>query len=705
LRAGHAHAAGKDLLGVVKPMRRSLLIVLLAACSSPPKPAPVEPAPVEPAPPAPPPVEPVATKPEPPPPPPGPNADEWLANCRNWIAQAKTAYQQLLDVKDKRTIENTLETFNEIGRNVGNAAEWSGLMHEVHPDAKIRDAARTCEKEVSQFTSELLLDKRAYDAIKAVDVAKADANTKRFSLITLRDYKRAGVDLDDKKRARIKEIDDAMTDLGQQHARNIAEDTRFIEADPKRLDGLPPDWIAAHKPAANGTIKITTDYPDYIPFVTYANDDDLRKQLYIKFRSRGDAQNETVLQKLLELRLEKAKLLGFKDWADYFSDDKMLKGGKNAADFIERVTKLAQPRAKRDYNELLAQLKKADPKATAVGDWQKAWLENQVKKEKYAVDSTAVREYFPFDRTLQGLLDITSQIYDVQYVPATDPRTWHPDVKVFDVMRKGEKLGRIFLDMHPRADKYKHAAQFGIQDGVAGKQLPEGALVCNFAAGSELMDHGDVVTMFHEFGHLMHHVFGGQQHWARQSGVATEQDFVEAPSQMFEEWGWNFETLSKFAKNKAGETIPKDLVDKMRKAEKFGLGTQTLQQMFYAAISLEFHRTDPKKLDPAGQLAMVKKLQAKYTPYAYVEGTKFHTSFGHLVGYSSAYYTYMWSLVIAKDLLTAFEKKGLLDTATTYKYRDTILAPGGTKDAADLVKDFLGRKYDFKAFEKYLSSE
>jgi len=214
------------------------------------------------------------------------------------------------------------------------------------------------------------------------------------------------------------------------------------------------------------------------------------------------------------------------------------------------------------------------------------------------------------------------------------------------------------------------------------------------------------VTMFHEFGHLMHHVFGGKQHWSRQSGTSVEQDFVEAPSQMFEEWGWNYETLSKFAKHyKTGETIPQDLVAKMRKAEKFGLGTQTVQQMFYAAISLEFHRTDPKKLDPAGQLALVKKLQAKYTPFAYVEGTKFHTSFGHLVGYSSAYYTYMWSLVIAKDMLTPFEKKGLLDTATTYKYRDAILAPGGTKDAADLVKDFLGRKYDFKAFEKYLSSE
>jgi thimet oligopeptidase len=185
------------------------------------------------------------------------------------------------------------------------------------------------------------------------------------------------------------------------------------------------------------------------------------------------------------------------------------------------------------------------------------------------------------------------------------------------------------------------------------------------------------------------------------TGVANELDFVEAPSQMFEEWGWNHDTLARFAKHeKTGEVIPKELVAKMRKADKFGLGTQVLQQMFYASISLQFHTTDPEKLD---QLVELKRLQAKYTPFRYVEGTHFHTSFGHLMGYSAMYYTYMWSLVIAKDLLTPFAKKGLMDTATTYAYRDKVLAPGGSKDAAVLVRDFLGRDYNFKAFEKYLA--
>jgi thimet oligopeptidase len=206
--------------------------------------------------------------------------------------------------------------------------------------------------------------------------------------------------------------------------------------------------------------------------------------------------------------------------------------------------------------------------------------------------------------------------------------------------------------------------------------------------------------MFHEFGHLMHHVLGGHQRWISQSGVATEWDFVEAPSQMFEEWAWSYDTLARFARHhETGEAIPRSLVDKMRRADKFGLGTATVQQIFYAAISLGFHRADPDTLD---QLAEVQRLQKRYTPFAYVPGTRFHTSFGHLVGYSAMYYTYQWSLVIAKDLLTPFESAGLMSTDVTYAYRDKVLVPGGSRDAAELVRDFLGRAYDFSAYERFL---
>ena len=681
----------------------ALVAVLVTACGPQPKPKPE--APVK---------EPVVEKPHPKP---KTAVERFGDECRAGLSAARARLPQIVAAQDTRTVDNTLVPYNELLQGVGDSAALASLYSEVHPDAAIRDMARTCEQEVSTFVTELQLNRPLYDALSKVDVKGADAETKRFVEHTLRDYRRAGVDRDEATRKRLLQIDDELTKLGQQFSKNIADDVRAIEVDdPKRLAGLPDDFIAAHPPDKNGKIRITTDYPDYNPFMAYATDDALRKELYIKFRSRGDDQaesirkarakdNEVLLGEVLDLRAEKAMLLGYPTWADYITEDKMIKSARRASDFIDRVWKLASRRAKKDYAELLRQLHKTDRSAKAVADWQKTWLETQVKKAKYDVDAAEVRKYFPFDRVLKGLLEITATIYDIKYEPV-EITTWHPDVQVFDVVRGTERLGRIYLDMHPREGKYKHAAQFPLKDGIEGKQLPEGVLVCNFpdpktTNGPALMEHDDVVTMFHEFGHLMHHVLGGHHRWIRQSGVATEFDFVEAPSQMFEEWAWSHATLSKFAQHyETGATIPKKLVEKMRKADKFGLGTQTVQQMFYAAVSLRFHTIDPAKLD---QLEELKRLQAKYTPFAYVPGTKFHASFGHLVGYSAMYYTYMWSLVIAKDLLTPFQKNGLMNTTSTYAYRDKVLVPGGTRDAADLVKDFLGREYSFKAFERYLS--
>ena len=628
-----------------------------------------------------------------------------LEECRKGLESARALLPAILAVPGPRTVENTLVPYNELLIGVSQSSATAGLFSEVHPDEKVRDAARTLEQEVSAFVTALQLDRGLYDALAAIGTAGLDAETRRFVEHTLRDFRRAGVDKDQATRDRIKEINEETTRLGQQFSKNIAEDVRWIEvSDDARLAGLPADWIAAHR-TEKGTCRISTDYPDYNPFMMYADDDELRRELYVKFRSRGDAQNEEILQQLLALRAEQARLLGYASWADYITEDKMMKSAADAADFIERVTRLARKRAEKDYAELLAQLRKKVPGATKVEDWQKTWLETQVKKDQYKVDSQEVRAYFPFAQVLDGLLDITSHIYEIEYVPASGVSVWHEDVRVYDVMRGGAQLGRIFLDMHARDGKYKHAAQFTLRDGVADRQLPEGVLVCNFpnprTEAPALMEHDDVVTMFHEFGHLMHHVLGGRHRWIRQSGVATEWDFVEAPSQMFEEWAWSYETLARFAKHhETGKTIPEALVKKMRKADKFGIGTQTVQQMFYASISLVFHTADPARLD---QLAEVKRLQQAYTPFEYVEGTRFHTSFGHLVGYSAMYYTYMWSLVIAKDLLTPFLKKGLMNTEVTARYRDAILVPGGTKDAAELVKDFLGRDFDFKAFEKYLT--
>jgi thimet oligopeptidase len=282
-------------------------------------------------------------------------------------------------------------------------------------------------------------------------------------------------------------------------------------------------------------------------------------------------------------------------------------------------------------------------------------------------------------------------------VPVDVP-TWHPDVAAYDVRSDGSPRGRIYLDLHPREGKFKHAAQFGLLTGSAGRQLPEGVLVCNFPRG--LMEHQHVVTLFHEFGHLVHHILGGGQRWARFSGVATEWDFVEAPSQMLEEWAWDAAILQSFAVDADGTPIPEELVARLRAAKDFGKGIYVRQQIFYTAVSYFLHRDRP-----SDHTAAVRALQERYDLVDYLDGTHFQTAFGHLSGYTSAYYTYLWSLVIAKDLFSAFDAADLFDPAVAHRYRDRVLAAGGSQDAAELVAGFLGRPFTFDAFAAWLDRE
>jgi len=347
------------------------------------------------------------------------------------------------------------------------------------------------------------------------------------------------------------------------------------------------------------------------------------------------------------------------------------------------------------------------PGAAVVNAWESAYYSELVRKASYDFDSQAVRPYFAFDRVKQGLFDVTGRLFGVSYKPVKDVPVWDPSVEAYEMWQNNALVGRFYLDMHPRANKYNHAAQFGLRTGVAGRQIPEAALVCNLPGGRPgdpgLMTHDDMVTFFHEFGHLVHALLAGHHQWIGIGGNNTEQDFVEAPSQMLEEWTWDPATLATFARHhQTNEPIPATLVKQMRRASEFGKALGVRTQMVYAKLSLSIYDRDPTQVDTT---TMVKELMTKYRPFPFVEGTHFQTSFGHLDGYSAVYYTYMWSLVIAKDLFSQFDRANLLAAPVAYKYRDTILVPGGSKPAALLVRDFLGRPFDFKAWEDWLNRE
>jgi thimet oligopeptidase len=428
------------------------------------------------------------------------------------------------------------------------------------------------------------------------------------------------------------------------------------------------------------------------PFLTHSRDAEARRAVATEYFNLAWPDNDQVLGDLLRLRDEKARLLGYPNWPEFDAEIKMIGSGAEIEKFIDRIAAEALDPGRRDLAVLEARGAEDGIERIDLAHWRYCF--EAVKREQYGVDAQQVRRYFEFARVLQGLLDVTSRLFGLTYEQVDAP-TWHDEVTSYDVHLEGERIGRIHLDLHPRDHKFNHAAQFDLVPGVRARQLPEGVLVCNFNRG--LMEHQEVVTLFHEFGHLMHHVLAGRHEWVRFSGVATEWDFVEAPSQMLEEWAWDASVLQVFAIDSDGNPIPDDLVDRMRAADEFGKGFLARTQMFYAALSYKLHVEVPDDLTKR-----LFELYPEYSLVAPLEGTHFHTGFGHLEGYGSGYYTYMWSLVIAKDLFSAFDRDDLFATDVAHRYRDAVLAPGGSKDAADLVEDFLGRPYNTEAFTAWL---
>jgi thimet oligopeptidase len=626
------------------------------------------------------------------------------------VDHARALLDQLLAVTGGRTVENTLRVFDDVQLEIDAVAQQAQLIQSVHPDAATRETAEKVSQKISTFNTEVSLNRRVFDAISALDVAAADAETRYYVTRLLRDFRLAGVDKDEATRKRIQSLRDQLTELGQAFDRNIRTDLRTVKTDAHELEGLPRDYIARHKPDANGQITLTIDYPDSLPVFSYAQSEDLRKRMFMEYNNRAFPKNIEVLDQLIARRAELARLIGYDTWADYITADKMVGNAANASRFIDRIVAASGPKAEREYATLLKRKQQDVTGATVVNGWERAYYSELVRKADYAFDSQTVRPYFAFDRVKQGLFDVTGKLFGVTYRRVTDAAVWDPSVEAYEMFEdvpNGRLLGRFYLDMHPRPNKYNHAAEFPIRTGVAGRQVPEAALVCNLPGGQPgdpgLMTHDDVETFFHEFGHLVHALLSGRHDWIGVSGISTEQDFVEAPSQMLEEWTWDPATLATFAKHyETNQPIPATLVRQMRRANEFGKALYVRQQMLYARLSLSIYDRDPKQVDTT---AMVRELTNTITPYPYVEGTHFQTSFGHLDGYSAVYYTYMWSLVIAKDFFSQFDRSNLLAPGVARKYRDSILTPGGTKPADQLVRDFLGRPFDFKAWEQWLNAD
>ena len=408
--------------------------------------------------------------------------ESFLASCRNDLDDAKKRIAAIKASTSPRDAMTTLQSFDTAVLVVSDAEARAGLAEQVHPSKPFRDAAQVCEQEGNSVLTDITLDKDMYNVLASLDGSRLDPAGSYYFKTTLRDYHRAGVDRDDPTRQKIRQLQDEILKIGQQFDQNIAADVRKLQVNASDLDGLPEDFKRSHSPDASGKITLATDNTDYFPFMDYSKNESARKAFFILYRQRAYPKNIDVLAQLLQKRHELANVLGYPDWAAYITEDKMVGTEQNAADFIEKITAAAQAGSKRDYEELLAYKKHEDPKAESVNPWDVSHLVHVAKIEKFGYDSQVIRPYFEYSRVLKGILDITSRMYGLTYKPVTTAKVWHPEVAVYDVYAKDKLIGRIYFDMFPRENKFKHYATFNLATGKQGFRLPEYVLVCNFPA-------------------------------------------------------------------------------------------------------------------------------------------------------------------------------------------------------------------------------
>ena len=648
----------------------------------------------------------------------GPNEKADAAGLELWVNARLADYQksldQLLAVKGPRTVENTLRPYDDANAELASAGSQAGVMDSVHPVKEVRDKAQAMTQKIAAVGTQLSLNQDVYHALSAIDLSGADPATRHYVERTLLEYRLSGVDKDDATRAKIKALQDKATELALAFGRNVQENVNHITVkSAAELDGLPEDYLKAHPPAADGTITLSTDFPDYQPLMTYGKNPAARRSMFLAYNTRAYPQNKQVLLDLLKTRQEIATILGYKTWADFATADQMMQSAEHMRSFLGQLDEASRPGAQREYDMVFAYAQKGQPGLKDIDLSARGYWYEQYRRSAFQFDSQSVRPYFPYDQVQSGILGTAEKLFHVKFQPAKDASVWDPSVTAWDVFDAaggpgdGRQIGRFYLDMHPRDGKDKWFSAAPLVPGIRGRQYPEAALICNFPGGKPgdpgLMQYSDVVTFFHEFGHLMHAILGGQQQWAGVSGITTEGDFVEAPSQMLEEFFRDPKLLAGFARHyQTHEPIPADVVERMNRASAFGRAEWVRTQLVYTSYSLDTHNTDPDKLDLD---ALMEHEYTRFSPYTWIDGNRFYASFTHLAGYTSNYYTYLWDKAIALDFFAQFNRADLLGGPAAMRYRKAVLEPGGSKSANDLVKDFLGRPQNLDALKEWIGEE
>ena len=609
----------------------------------------------------------------------------------------------------ERTLERGRRAIAAMEKKAGGAGifeEWNRLqigledinpiylLGNVHPDKAVRDASEPCLQKSTTLNTELFQNEKLVRRVQAAKPANEAQRKLRKDL--LEGFEDSGVSLPPERRKRAKEIFEKLEELRQAYDRNVRDDPTRVTFTPAEMEGLPEAYLKAHEGTRDkdGNYVLTLKSPSYQPFMQNARQEPARRKYYVAKLNEGGAQNLDLLYEIFRLRKELAGLYDLPTFAHYVLRRKMVGKPEVVEKFLGEVRAAVTDLEKKEIEELRAEKARdvgREPAQVRFERWDSAYYQEKVRRTRYAIDQEKLRKYFPTEKSLQFTLLLSETLFGVKFREARVP-TWHPDVRYFDVFdaKTGAFLSGFYVDLFPREGKYNHAAAFPAR-GVStlAKRTPISVLVTNF--NREGLDHDELETLLHEFGHVLHGVLS-RTAYNPHAGTSVKGDFVEAPSQMLEEWSRREQPLKLFAKVcPECPQLTSDEIRRLDEARRYGRGIFYARQWLYATFDMAL------ATDPQPPLAVWKNLEAA-TPMGHVEGTIFPASFSHIAAhYAAGYYGYMWSQVIALDMLSAF-KPDMLSPAVGARYREAILSQGGQREEMDMVRKFLGREPSNEAF-------
>jgi len=627
------------------------------------------------------------------------------------LSRADKIVASAVDPATEPTYESVMRPLDDAYDLMMRTYGQTAFMGYVHPDKEVRDAGNAAEERLQKWGVELIFRPELYQAVKSfsetAEAAALEGEPRRFLEFWLRDLRKAGHELEEDSRAEVKRHTERMVEVGIAFQRNIDEHQDHLLVSRVDLEGMPDSYIENLEPGEEaGTYKIGLSYPDVIPFMENSPRRDLREQLSRKFNTRAVEPNRPLLEEAIGTRARIAELFEEPSWAHHQLEEKMAKTPEAVRAFyaglIPGLTEKGQAEIK-----VMETMLGEDQEASPLQVYDFRYYETQLRKRDYGVDPMEVASYFPLQEVVDGMLELTGQVFGVEYRKVDAP-TWHPDVLTYAIHERssGELISHFHMDLFPREGKFSHAAAFPLVPGrklpAGGYQRPVSAIVANFTKpGGErpsLLQHSEVETFFHEFGHILHQTLTRAE-VTRFSGSSTEGDFVEAPSQIMENWTWRPEVLRRFARHyQSGETIPDRLVEQLTAAKNLNIALSNLRQSQYGLLDMWLHDEAPEKdvdqiLQKATEVSLFPHHHDTFSP----------ASFGHLLGgYDAGYYGYLWSEVYGDDMWSRFDQEGIDNPGVGMAYRREILELGGSMDGLELLRRFLGREPNNEAFLKKL---